>query len=123
MVSTLAHIARDVGSISALGAIFPIFITPTILFFVNRILYKLCTVLLLNLPCVCICKVTACMYVIVSIKKTYNSSRTTAVVCTDLSGREPHRQVGMGRVVKSGRLCGVMVITLEQMLVRIPLWV
>ena len=34
------------------------------------ILYKLCAVWLLNLPCVyiCVCKTIACMYVIVSIK-------------------------------------------------------
>ena len=34
------------------------------------------------------------------------------VVCTDLSGKEPHRLLGMGRVVTSGILCGVMLSTL-----------
>ena len=36
----------------------------------------------------------------------------SAVVCTDLSGKEPHRQVDMGRVVTSGRIDGVMLSTL-----------
>ena len=30
-------------------------------------------------------------------------------VCTDLSGKEPHRQVGVGKMVTSGSLGGVMV--------------
>ena len=34
------------------------------------------------------------------------------VFCTDLSGREPHRQITMGRAVTSGSLVGVMVSTL-----------
>ena len=34
-----------------------------------------------------------------------NSSITTVVVCTDISGKKPHRQVGL----ISGILCGVMV--------------
>ena len=34
------------------------------------------------------------------------------VVCTDLWGKEPHRQVGVGDMVTSGSLRGVMVITL-----------
>ena len=33
----------------------------------------------------------------------------SATVCTDLSGKEPHRQVGVNRVVTSGSLGGVMV--------------
>ena len=33
----------------------------------------------------------------------------SVVVCTDLSGKEPHRLVGVGRVVTSGSLGGVMV--------------
>ena len=40
--------------------------------------------------------------------RVYNS----VVVCTDLSGKDPHRQVAMDRVVKSGSLHGVMVNTL-----------
>ena len=39
----------------------------------TRILCKPCTVRLLNLPPEWICMVIACMYVIVSIKKAYNS--------------------------------------------------
>ena len=31
------------------------------------------------------------------------------VVCSGLSGKDPHRQVGVGRVAKSGSLGGVMV--------------
>ena len=54
MVNTLAWNTRVVGSISALGTIFPIFITPTILIAVTMILYKLLAVWLLNLPCVCV---------------------------------------------------------------------
>ena len=34
------------------------------------------------------------------------------VVCTDLSGKQLHRQVGMGIVVTSGSLCDVMVCSL-----------
>ena len=36
------------------------------------------------------------------------------VVCTDPSGKEPHREVGVGRMVTSGSLCGVMVSTLAR---------
>ena len=50
MVSTLAQHARDDWSIHALGAIFPIFITPMTLVAMSMIVYKLCTVCLLNLP-------------------------------------------------------------------------
>ena len=62
MVSKLAQNARDVGSI-------PIFIPLMILVAMTMILYKLCTVLLLELPYVCLCKVTAFMYVIININK------------------------------------------------------
>ena len=50
-----------------------------------RILYKLWAVWLLNL--------FACMYGIVSIKKTYNSRELSVVGCVDLSSKERHRQV------------------------------
>ena len=33
----------------------------------------------------------------------------SVVVCTDLSGKEPHTEVGVGRVIVSGSLGGVMV--------------
>ena len=56
---------KDVGSSSALGRIFPIFITPTALY-MTMILYKLYAVWLLNLACVRRCKVMGCKYVIVS---------------------------------------------------------
>ena len=36
------------------------------------------------------------------------------VVCTDLSAKTPPRQVGIGRVVTSGSLGGVMVSTLAR---------
>ena len=36
----------------------------------------------------------------------------SVVVCTDLSGKEPHRQVGVGMVGISGSLGGVMISTL-----------
>ena len=35
---------------------------------------------------------------------------TTLVVCTELSGKTRHRQVGVGRVVTSGNIGGEMVI-------------
>ena len=38
----------------------------------------------------------------------------SVVVCTDFSGKEPHRQVGVVRVVTSGSLGGEMVGTLAQ---------
>ena len=34
------------------------------------------------------------------------------LVSTDLSGKVPHRQIGVGRMVTSGSLSGVMVSTL-----------
>ena len=52
MVSTLAWNASDVDPIPALGAIFPIFITPVTLVAMSMILYKLHAVWSLNLPCV-----------------------------------------------------------------------
>ena len=64
MFSRLAQNARDVDSISTLGTIFLIFITPTTLVAMIMILYKLCTVRLLNLPCVCI----AYLYITISSK-------------------------------------------------------
>ena len=38
----------------------------------------------------------------------------SVVVCTDLSGKEPHREVGVDTVVNAGLLGGVMVNTLSQ---------
>ena len=34
------------------------------------------------------------------------------VLCIDISGKEPHRQVDMGRVVTSGNLGGMLICTL-----------
>ena len=34
--------------------------------------------------------------------------KVTVIVCTDLSDKMPHRQVGVDRVVTSGSLGGVM---------------
>ena len=57
--------------------------------------------------------VTACISVIVSIKRlTIPGGTGIVVVCSDLSGKELHRQAGMGRVVISGSLGGVIVKTL-----------
>ena len=41
---------------------------------------------------------------------------TVVVVCTGLpvSGKEPYRQVGVGKVIRSGSLGGVMVSTLAR---------
>ena len=64
MVRTLAPNARDVGSIPAQGTTFPIFISPINLVTVTMILYKL-----LNLLYVCVCTVTACMYLIIHFKR------------------------------------------------------
>ena len=93
----------------ALRTIFPIPITLTTLIAMTMILYKLHAVWLLNQPCVHICKVIARVYVIVSIKKTYYSRGMSVVVCTDPSGKELHRQIGVGR---SGSLGRVIVSTL-----------
>ena len=38
----------------------------------------------------------------------YAGHNECVVVCTDLSGKEPHRQVGVGRLVTSCNLGGVM---------------
>ena len=35
------------------------------------------------------------------------------VVCTDLSGKEPHKQVGVGRVVTSGSLGDSLIISTD----------
>ena len=59
MVSTLARNVRNVGSIRALGEIFPIFITATTLVAVT-----ICCLVAEPTLCKCI----ACMYIIVSIK-------------------------------------------------------
>ena len=39
---------------------------------------------------------------------------TSVVVCTDLSGKKPHGQVGMGIVMTSGSLGCIMFSTLAQ---------
>ena len=36
------------------------------------------------------------------------------MVCTDLSGKEPHRQIVVGRIATSGSLGGEMVIIMGQ---------
>ena len=38
----------------------------------------------------------------------------SVVVCIDLSVKEPHTQLGVGRVVTSGTQCGEMIRTLAQ---------
>ena len=79
--STVTRNVRDVGSSLTLGTVFLIFITPKILVTVIIILYKLHTVLLLNLPGICIWKTISCMYAIVSIKRLRGPS---VVVYTEL---------------------------------------
>ena len=39
----------------------------------------------------------------------YSSNVMSAVVCTDLSGKEPHKEVDIDRVIASGSLGGVIV--------------
>ena len=41
-------------------------------------------------------------------------TKVGVVVCTDISGMETHRQVGVGKMVMLGSLCGVMVCTLAR---------
>ena len=92
------------GSNPTLGVLFLIFFNPVTLFAVIMILYKLRAVWLLNLPCV---KKDHCMDICNSKHyNTYHSKRTSVVVCTDLRYQELHRQIGLGRVVKSGSLGG-----------------
>ena len=67
---------------------------------ITRILCKVHAVWLLNL---------CCIYTILQ-----NSKGVSVVVYTDLSGKELHRQVVMGRVVTSESLGGVMVSTLAR---------
>ena len=57
------------SSIPALCTIFPIFLTLMTLVAMTMTLYKLAAAWLLNVPCECVCEVTACMYEIVSIKR------------------------------------------------------
>ena len=65
-------------------------------------------------------KVSTLDVIIVSIKltsghkplKTHNSRWTSVVVCTDVSGNEPVRQVSVVRVIALGSLGGIMVSTL-----------
>ena len=66
MVSIPAQNTRVVGLYSALTIIFPILIIAATPIGVACMQYKLCAVLLLNLPCVCKCKCIACMHIIVS---------------------------------------------------------
>ena len=47
------EVVRDMGLSHTLGAIFAIFISCTTVVVMTKILYKLCAVWLLNLPCVC----------------------------------------------------------------------
>ena len=49
------------------------------------------------------------MYVIANINNVMG-----IVVCSDLSGKEPHRQIGVGRAVISESVGGQMVITLTK---------
>ena len=65
------------------------------------ILYKLCAVWLLNLPCVglFVYEVTDCLYVIASIKRLIIPGGTSVEGCTDLSDKELHRQVGVNIVI------------------------
>ena len=67
----------------------------------TRILHKLCAVWLLNLLCICICKAIACMYIIVGIKRLTIPEVVLLVVIIELSDQEPHRQVGMGKMMIS----------------------
>ena len=70
MISTLAHNAIDVGSISTLGTIFPIVIlhdTDAM----TVVLYNVHAAGLCNLPCLRIFQCIADMYVIVSITCPY----------------------------------------------------
>ena len=69
IVNILSWNARNVGSIPALGTIFPISMTPTTLVAAIMILYKLYAAWLLNILCVCICNNTACMFVIIEIER------------------------------------------------------
>ena len=62
---------------------------------------------------VIVSKVITCMYVIVSIKR-LRIAGVLVVVCTDFWDKEPYRKVGVGSMVTSGTLCGVMVSTLAQ---------
>ena len=39
-------------------------------------------------------------------KGTLGGVMVSEVVCTDMSGKEPHRHVGLGRMVTSGSLGG-----------------
>ena len=108
MVSTLAQDVRDVGLIS------PIFITPTTLIAVTMILNKLDAVWSLNLPYLCQCLCMSLPLCNCKHSNTYNSKGTSIAVGIDLSGKEPHRQVGVGRLVASGSLGGVMVSPLSR---------
>ena len=81
--------------------------------------------------CMYICKYVyiVCINASLSIKcpfrtLPYNSRGMSVVVCTDVSGQETHREVGVGRPVTSGSLSGVMSSTLVQnarVWIRFPL--
>ena len=100
----------QVGSIPTLCTIFPIFITPETAVVITKILYKLSAVWLLRLPCICVCMYGHCLNVCNF--KANNAKVMSVVVCTNLSGKKPHRQVDMDKVVASRSLGGVMVSTL-----------
>ena len=105
MVRALTHNVRDVCSIPALGAIF-LFSSfpPNTHTQYGRHHHDPVQAM----HCMLV-KPTLFMYLYV---KTYNSRGTGVVVCTDLSGKEQYRQVGLDRVVTSGNIGGVVVSTL-----------
>ena len=110
MVRTLSWTARAVRSIPALGTILPIFNTHNTSFHDQDPVQVMCYgcwtyplyLYVRSMPVyICSCK----HY------KSYNSNGASVVVCTDLSGKEPHIQVGMGSMVTSGSQGGVIVST------------
>ena len=91
------------------GTIFPIFISPTTLLAMTMTLsVQAIIVWSFNLPCVYI--KGHCLYVRnCKHLKTYNSRWICVVVCIDISGKELRTQEGLGAVVTSRSLCGLMV--------------
>ena len=52
-------------------------------------------------------------YSIIWIPCVNNRLNSSVAVCTDISGKEPHTQVGMGTVIASGSLGSVMTYYLQ----------
>ena len=117
MVSSLSRNSRDMGSIPTLGTIFPIFITHNTRSRGHSHVQATWCMVVEPTLCNGYVIVSIKLYIIVSIKRlrilVQMVGGTSVVDFTNVSGKKPHRQVGVGILVISRSLGGEMVITLH----------